>query len=220
MQFTSALGTALLASAVTARTASVAIVADIANKLGANITGTISFSQEKEGDETAISVKLTGLPPNSTHGWHVHAKPVVGRNCSTAGLHFNPKNVTHGAPTAAIRHFGDLGNMNADANGSVDLQVTDKLITLFGQFNVSGLGLVVHEKVDDLGLTSNPLSLIVGNAGSRLACANIVVAADQTYPTQSGSYTAPEATSTNVNVLSSASLLGPSIVGLVILAAL
>lgn len=34
------------------------------------------------------------------------------------GLHYNPYNVTHGAPFATIRHVGDLGNINANSSGN------------------------------------------------------------------------------------------------------
>jgi Cu/Zn superoxide dismutase len=34
------------------------------------------------------------------------------------GPHFNPNQLTHGAPEDEIRHAGDLGNIVADANGN------------------------------------------------------------------------------------------------------
>lgn len=33
------------------------------------------------------------------------------------GAHFNPNNMTHGAPEDEIRHAGDLGNIVANAEG-------------------------------------------------------------------------------------------------------
>jgi Cu-Zn family superoxide dismutase len=34
-----------------------------------------------------------------------------------AGPHFNPNNLTHGAPEDEVRHAGDLGNIVANAEG-------------------------------------------------------------------------------------------------------
>lgn len=34
-----------------------------------------------------------------------------------AGAHFNPINMTHGAPEDEVRHAGDLGNIVANAEG-------------------------------------------------------------------------------------------------------
>lgn len=34
------------------------------------------------------------------------------------GAHFNPNNMTHGAPEDEVRHAGDLGNIIASADGS------------------------------------------------------------------------------------------------------
>lgn len=34
------------------------------------------------------------------------------------GAHFNPNNLTHGAPEDEIRHAGDLGNIIANADGN------------------------------------------------------------------------------------------------------
>jgi Cu/Zn superoxide dismutase len=33
------------------------------------------------------------------------------------GPHFNPNNLTHGAPEDEVRHAGDLGNIVANAEG-------------------------------------------------------------------------------------------------------
>jgi len=40
------------------------------------------------------------------------------------------------------RHFGDLGNVEA-VNGVVDVTITDRLVTLFGEYKVIGLSFVV-----------------------------------------------------------------------------
>ena len=43
-------------------------------------------------------------------------------------------------------------------------------IKLDGPHSVIGRAFVVHERQDDLGITSHPDSLTTGNAGGRLAC--------------------------------------------------
>lgn len=37
------------------------------------------------------------------------------------GAHFNPNNMTHGAPEDKVRHAGDLGNIVANADGNAFL---------------------------------------------------------------------------------------------------
>jgi Cu-Zn family superoxide dismutase len=159
------------------QTASVTLLPDFNSSL-TGFAGVAVFRQSVE-TPLEITLKLTGLNPNSEHGWHIHTAPVAAGNlvnCSTTGGHFNPKNATHGAPEndETKRHYGDLGNFITDASGSVDLKVTDKLASLFGNTSISGLGLVIHAKKDDLGLGEVPASLTTGDAGSRLACGNIV----------------------------------------------
>jgi superoxide dismutase, Cu-Zn family len=145
-----------------------------------SINGTAVFNQASSDAPIEIILSLSGLTPNSIHGWHIHSNPLVDGsivNCSTTGGHFNPLNTTHGAPEneKSKRHYGDLGNFVTDANGNVKLTKTDPLISLHGTYPVSGLGMVIHEKMDDLGLGSAPASGTTGNVGSRLACGNIAV---------------------------------------------
>lgn len=90
--------------------------------------------------------------------------------CTSAGPHFNPFAKTHGAPSDDTRHVGDLGNVEAGADGKVDVTITDHLVSLIGQHSVIGRSVIVHENVDDLGKGGHELSLTTGNAGGRLAC--------------------------------------------------
>jgi superoxide dismutase, Cu-Zn family len=171
-----------LSTAVLAKKAIAELKPDIANPLGKNLTGTITFEQSNASQNITITAKISGLAPNAVHGWHIHNNATSNFNCTIAGGHWNPKNVSHGAPDAAVRHYGDLGNIQANANGVVELTVTDRLVTLFGDINALGRGIIIHEKVDDLGVTDHPSSKTVGNAGSRLACANIQLV-PETLPT-------------------------------------
>ncbi|KAJ3331944.1 Superoxide dismutase [Cu-Zn], partial [Kappamyces sp. JEL0680] len=117
-------------------------------------------------------VSLTGLNASSTHGWHIHGAPILNQNCTMAGTHFNPMNTTHGdrSSDSLHRHVGDLGNIAADANGKIEFTITDPLVSLYyGKFNVENFGLVIHEKIDDLGLGGAPTSKSAGNCVVRHA---------------------------------------------------
>lgn len=58
----------------------------------------------------------------------------------------------------------------ANADGIAETKVSDSLITLTGLRSIVGRGVVVHEKIDDLGQGGHPDSKKTGNAGGRLAC--------------------------------------------------
>ncbi|EGF82291.1 hypothetical protein BATDEDRAFT_36577 [Batrachochytrium dendrobatidis JAM81] len=133
------------------------------------ISGFISFSQLSPSSKISITAKVVGIPAGQ-HGWHVHAKGNTYPNCSSAGPHWNPLGVDHGAPSAAVRHMGDFGNFNATDDGTFSVTITDSMATLYGPNSILGRALVLHAGVDDLGLTDNPLSKTTGNAGARLAC--------------------------------------------------
>ena len=52
--------------------------------------------------------------------------------------HFNPTGKTHGAPTAATRHVGDLGNIEVGADGICKATLTDSQIKLTGPLSIVG----------------------------------------------------------------------------------
>ena len=58
-------------------------------------------------------------------------------------------------------------------NGIISTTIIDSMIQLYGPKSVIGRALVLHALVDDLGLGNTAASLITGNAGGRIACANI-----------------------------------------------
>jgi Cu-Zn family superoxide dismutase len=167
-----------LLSAVNAKRAIAKVEPDLVNPLGKNVTGEITFEQATDKDLVKITARITGLTPNTTHGWHIHNTEILNKNCTTGGGHWNPTNVTHGAPDAEVRHYGDLGNIKANAQGVIEVTMTDRLVTLFGNVNAIARGIVIHEKEDDLGKGGNAGSLAVGNSGSRLGCGNIVILPD------------------------------------------
>jgi len=135
------------------------------------VKGQITFEQA-EGGPTTICYKITGLEPG-LHGFHVHEFADFSNGCMSAGPHYNPYGKTHGAPEDEERHVGDLGNVEADADGVAAGSITDSLIQLSGEFTVIGRSVMVHAGVDDLGKGGHELSPTTGNAGGRIACGEI-----------------------------------------------
>ncbi|KAJ8975456.1 hypothetical protein NQ317_000705 [Molorchus minor] len=97
--------------------------------------------------------------------WEISELDALG-----AGGHFNPHNLTHGAPEDETRHVGDLGNIVADSRGEAHVDITDSFIDLEGEHSIIGRAVVVHAGEDDLGKGGNAESLKTGNAGGRVAC--------------------------------------------------
>lgn len=138
------------------------------------VIGTVTFTQEDEGD-VKVDISLSGFntADNKTaHGFHVHASGSIdgADGCTGAGGHYNPGNVDHAARTAPVRHVGDLGNIDEDAEGKTSTSFTDSIISMTGDHSIIGLAIVVHETEDDLGLGGDDGSKATGNAGSRLSC--------------------------------------------------
>ncbi|XP_037504822.1 superoxide dismutase [Cu-Zn] isoform X3 [Rhipicephalus sanguineus] len=133
-----------------------------------NVSGYVTF-HENPGENVTVQGNITNLP-NGTHGFHVHQFGDLSRGCLSTGPHFNPYGMNHGAPTADVRHVGDLGNIIADENGSAVFNMSDHLLKLNGNNSIIGRAVVVHADADDLGCGGNNDSLKTGNAGSRLTC--------------------------------------------------
>uniref|UniRef100_A0A6I9SD65 Superoxide dismutase [Cu-Zn] n=1 Tax=Elaeis guineensis var. tenera TaxID=51953 RepID=A0A6I9SD65_ELAGV len=112
-----------------------------------DITGTVYFIQEGHGPTKVILLFF-----------------------SNAGPHFNPAGKEHGAPEDENRHAGDLGNVTAGEDGTVNFSIIDKQIPLSGPNSIIGRAVVVHADPDDLGKGGHELSKSTGNAGGRVAC--------------------------------------------------
>lgn len=135
---------------------------------GNTCSGTVTFSQEKDG--LHIEAHISGLTPGE-HGFHIHE---FG-NCACddavcAGDHFNPTNSPHGSPTAEKRHVGDLGNLVADQDGIAHYAYTDNRCTLNGPHSIIGRGVIIHAQRDDY--VTQP----TGNAGARVGCGVVGIA--------------------------------------------
>lgn len=131
---------------------------------GSTVKGTVTFEAVEMG--TRIHATFSGLTPGK-HGFHIHEfGDCTGRRGKTAGGHYNPRTVNHGAPFKSrdTRHVGDLGNLVADEEGNATYLRVDRVISLHGVHTIIGRSLIVHADADDL--RSQP----TGNAGARVAC--------------------------------------------------
>ena len=148
-----------------------------------NITGCIEFTETPDRKLLEINLNIKGLSPGY-HGFHIHSKGDLREGCTSLCSHFNPDNTIHGdiSDNKNNRHAGDLGNVLADKNGNVNYTIYDKLIKLYGKYNIIGRSVVIHEDEDDLGqgglsfdgkIINEKIyneSIKTGNAGKRIAC--------------------------------------------------
>ncbi|AAP29819.1 superoxide dismutase [Choristoneura fumiferana multiple nucleopolyhedrovirus] len=140
--------------------------------------GKVYFNQDGPNDSLRITGHLLNLP-RGLHGFHVHEFGDTSNGCTSAGEHFNPTHQNHGAPDAAERHVGDLGNVrSAGCTALTPVDMSDNVMSLFGPLSILGRSLVVHTDRDDLGLTDHPLSKVTGNSGGRLGCGIIAMCAN------------------------------------------
>jgi superoxide dismutase, Cu-Zn family len=119
--------------------------------------GVITLKQEH--GYVLVSGEVSGLTPGK-HGFHIHMfGDLRAADGISAGGHYNPDGHPHGGPHSKERHIGDLGNIEADADGVAKVNVKADKADLH---MLLGRSLVVHGKADDL--KSQP----AGDAGPRV----------------------------------------------------
>ena len=137
---------------------------------GSTCRGVVRFTED--GSSTKIVADLEGLAPSSKHAFHV---PEFGDcsapDASSAGSHYDPAQTKHhGMPNDKMSHAGDMGNIEADANGKIHFELALEGASIDGpQAPVLGRAVIVHANPDDF---SQP----VGNAGGRIGCGVIGLA--------------------------------------------
>lgn len=154
----------------TANNATKKAMGKIESRSGSTVTGEAWFNSADTG-KVVLNVKIAGATPGD-HAVHLHEKgDCSAPDASSAGAHWNPTNMPHGAPDAAQHHAGDYGNIKvgADGTGSMNLSVSGITVDA-SNTGVIGRALIVHEKADDL--KTQP----TGNAGGRVGCAVIQAA--------------------------------------------
>ncbi|PLQ01511.1 superoxide dismutase family protein [Cupriavidus pauculus] len=153
------------ASAAMAAPGATRAAAPLASKSGTNTGGRVTFEQQ-QGGGVMVVVAVTGLPPGTTHGFHIHEKG----DCSapdgmSAGGHFNPGAKPHGQMSMPEHHAGDMNNLTADSAGNARAQFVMSDVTVgAGPNSVVGRSVIVHKDPDDY--RTQP----TGNAGGRIAC--------------------------------------------------
>jgi Cu-Zn family superoxide dismutase len=132
---------------------------------GNNVTGSLRFLQR--GDLVSVIGQISGLQPNTEHGFHIHEKGDCssGDGMSTGG-HFNPDGKFHGAHGQGEHHAGDIPSLKSDVDGIAKVNFESNTISLRDgkPNNIIGRGLIVHKDSDDF--KTQP----TGNSGARLAC--------------------------------------------------
>jgi Cu-Zn family superoxide dismutase len=152
----------------------ISAIAVFFSQINNNINGYVKFTENLKDNNIKIELFITGLKPNSLHGFHVHEAGDLTDKCTSMCAHFNPYYKNHGCPGVKERHVGDLGNIISNNKGDAKYSFYDDCIKLRGiKCNIIGRGLIIHEDTDDCGLGENSESLKTGNAGKRLACSVI-----------------------------------------------
>ncbi len=137
-------------------------------KSGTDTQGTAKFTQSGKNVELDLNVyKLTpGL-----HAVHIHEKgDCSAADGSSAGGHWNPTADSHGKWGHDEHHMGDIGNLNANSEGTARIVFkTDKwcLGCTDETKNIIGKSLIIHASEDDF--KTQP----TGNAGGRVGCIEI-----------------------------------------------
>jgi Cu-Zn family superoxide dismutase len=143
-------------------------IAVITPTKGNKVSGIVRFQEVSGG--VRVVADITGLTPGK-HGFHIHEYGDCSADDGTsAGGHFNPAKMQHGSPASMERHAGDLGNIEADADGKAHLDYVDTKISFTGASSIIGRSVVIHEKEDDL--KTQP----TGAAGARVGCGAIGIA--------------------------------------------
>ncbi|PRP66313.1 superoxide dismutase family protein [Nonlabens agnitus] len=142
------------------------IVVPMGSKSESNVTGSISFVEEN--GVVTMSANLTGFTAAGTHAIHIHENgDCSAMDGSSAGGHWNPTSDEHGDWGDGSYHMGDIGNLEADEEGTAVLKFsTDQWCIGCDDEtkNIVGKGVIVHATADDF--TSQPS----GAAGARVAC--------------------------------------------------
>ena len=127
--------------------------------------GTV-YIRENPSGYTTVSIALTDMPEGA-HGVHVHETGDCGDSgdgpFTAAGGHL-AEGAEHGVGAEGGPHPGDLPNAIVGADGAMDVEYFNDLLTTDMLFDDDGAAFIVHADADDY--ESQPS----GEAGGRIAC--------------------------------------------------
>lgn len=140
------------------------------SKSGSTAKGEAYFSEDN--GMVTFEAKISGLKPG-THAIHLHEKAdCSAEDATSSGGHWNPIMTKHGKwGDAEGYHKGDIGNIEADANGmaKISMQTDEWCIGCLDENkNIIGKAIIVHEGTDDF--VTQP----TGDAGGRVSCGGII----------------------------------------------
>ena len=133
--------------------------------------GTVTFTEGSAGVLLKFAIK--GLPPGP-HAAHIVEKGVCEADFSSAGGIHNPLGAKHGLLAEEGPMAGDLPNIYAAADGTLQAELLSPAISLNteaddGLFDADGAAIVILENADDYQTEPD------GDAGKRIACGVITI---------------------------------------------
>ncbi len=110
-----------------------------------------------------VTVMLEGIEPGP-HGIHIHSVGTCTPDFKASGGHINVDNRQHGLLNPAGPDNGDLPNIYAAADGTVQAELFTTLVDPDLLMDDDGSAIVIHENRDDHN--AQP----IGGSGGRIAC--------------------------------------------------
>lgn len=144
-------------------TADAKAVSDLHSASIEKMAGLITIEDLKS--ELKITAEISGLTPNTAHGFHIHQKGICeGPDYKSAGDHFNPYSKPHGKPGTLQRHIGDMGNLVTNEKGEAKKVIILPKAKEDDLSLIIGKSILVHAEADDLKTQPS------GDSGGRIAC--------------------------------------------------
>jgi Cu-Zn family superoxide dismutase len=145
-------------------------VATIEPASGSDVHGEVVFEHLDDEPGLEVHARLRGLEPGP-HGFHVHVYgDCSAADATSAGTHFNFEGSSLHPPETIDRITGNLGELEAGADGRAEFVGELEAPRLHGPFSLLGRSVVVHARGND------PSEPPIGAAGARVGCGVIGIA--------------------------------------------